>query len=469
MDFNDLRPKRDVQKKLIKTDWSAEEAAFKANLAAFHADIEVANFELEICAPEAPKENTGKPKEGAPQSVELVNVPQNLNVRAPDEGVPVPQPAQPVQPKEKYLPTEDDVFGDCTPASQKDVFGEHAVTNTPAKSPAPVESADDIFGDDDFFGESPKKSAPAPEPKQAPKPAPAAPAPTPAPAAVEAKVEAEKADEPDPFVEPIESKESPVHALADEDLTDEELVARGINIQGYRDMMMVVNGMLVKVPEVNIEHLLATQSEYAADIDFDHTREDPQTLSKKIHELAAKRESVGTQLKWIKPNVVAMKHAIEWIKDIGPTLSSAKNAEKRTAEIKLLTWKFWQRHALLDRLHKDYESTYDHLTRQLEAVSRLVTCEQHKLEYIKLQRGGLVEEVGSTPPWETQIPHTVSPAVLNEKEEEEGLSEKAHDEQHNRMMSQPLDPKKFSDCQAFPENPPKVTGKNKFKKGEIDW
>jgi hypothetical protein len=205
------------------------------------------------------------------------------------------------------------------------------------------------------------------------------------------------------------------------------------------------------------------------DLKLDPTREDVQALSRMITELEMKRDALYGKLMLLQEHADALKHATDWITKVGPGYSQAKNEQARLAEIKMLTADVWLRHALVDRVHSSFDEAYSHLGRQMDAISRLVTCDQNRLKHMEMRRGMAPHD--DTPPWEDPKPKAQhSPRTLppTEKDSEEGEDK---GELFNQKMSQPLDPKKYKDLQSLPTDTSKLSAKGgrTFQKGDLNW
>ncbi len=502
-DIVDSRRRLVLTNKLLKTDFSEEEKMFRLGLASFHSSIESANKIHEFASPpeepstqpivatdvakteKKPEQNPNLAKENRTQNVELGYVSK------PKTGEPTLQPAQP---KEQQLSTpEDDIFGDCTSPDQKNALPQ---TVKVAPKAEPKASAEDDLFSDDFFGESPKKTETKAKVEVKPEPKPVVVAeddlfgespkktePKTEPKVVAQEAEAELPSVECPWDDPVDARtatslddhltkpsstESDDLSINFSKYTLEDLVAMKVDPK-FLEMMNLLEKMLKYLPEVDLFALAGTLHEYSVNLGLDPEREDTQILSRRMKEVEIKRDALYGKLMMLKPHSDALKHATEWIMKVGPGYSSASSEQKRIAEIKMLTDDVWLRYALVDRVHNSFEETYSHLGRQMDTISRLVTCDQNRLKHMEMRRG--TSSYDDAAPWEDPKPSQAhSPRPLppkSETEEEGGL-----DEAVNQKMSQPLDPKKYKDLQSMPTDTSKIAGKagkTSFQKGDFNW
>lgn len=518
----DSRPKLQGPKRLLKTDWADEERAWRSGLSQFHDDIAIANVACDIqeVNEEANKTSGAQPIgdkkvaqiepktcEKNPNIVQenIAGFVESSSVGKPNCGDSTTRPAQP---KEQDL--TDDIFGEDTPSVV--VKTESPKNEPPSKTkepvaskaaPAPASSSDDIFNDD-FFGDSSTKAPweDSEPPKALPKQEQTAAKPTTAEmnaafAEVEkhdCKVETvvfRDAEALGKFKESLKDFKETIETIKSEPeaappiqhapegmgmgpvktrFTDEELKAKGIDVDKFKDMMNVIELLLFKLPEVDLYRLADSIGGYGVNIDFDKERDNIKALAMRMGELETKRDSLHGHLMKLKPNNEGYKEAVDWVSKVGPSMSSGKNAEARTAEIRMLTQEIYLRSALLERVYKSYEDTYSHIGRQIDTISRLVTIDQNMIRRAELKRGMAPYEEQA---WEEPTPREKHvPKVLSSSSPEETeIGGSTDDELTGMNMSQPLDPKKYKDLQDFPKDASKLAAKGgrTFQKGDMAW
>ena len=321
MGFDELGGKSNTTHLFLQTDWSEEEKSFRENLPAFLKGIEGANTVVK--APKREKEkNIEKTQEE--NDSELI-----IEGRSNDT-----QQSQAKIPRENKV-TEDDAFAD--------LFGDEQSAGAP-EAEAPVTDS------------APKSTTKEPEP-----------------VAEEDPFETSPTNFPPPADAPV--AEEPQEPVAEEDpLLD------GFDIDLYNERVKpIINQILSKIPDIDVEASLKSLPEYALRLDLDKHREDPDKIADFMVRAQAFKDSVMTEIIGLGQSLDLLKRAMDFALTNGVLCSKGSSREKRQAHVQFVASDLYVRLSHVAGLYRAYEKTLAALSSQSDLLSRLLTTQQDRM------------------------------------------------------------------------------------------
>jgi hypothetical protein len=240
--------------------------------------------------------------------------------------------------------------------------------------------------------------------------------------------------------------QKPVDSISDMD---------GFNQDKFANLRKIVDEILAKTPDVDPDRILESLGDYSVALDLDPYRENPTAtvLTEKLLEVHAKRDSLFSLTMRLTPLRSSMESAAKYITEAGLECSTASSKDKRLAQLKLAHSDFWIRHAKVTRASETVDRTFDHLEKQYESISRLITCLQLSYRVAEISRGELPFDPSPSQPRRDPPVQAPPPVPVNNNAV-------------NRSMSQPLNPK-FETLDDFSPVRPSIKGK--FVSGEVDF
>lgn len=300
-----------------------------------------------------------------------------------------------------------------------------------------------LLNDDDFFdileAEDPKSKQEKPEEKHPVNEAPKS----------EAAPEEDPFGDSEPDFPPIENTEKEEATPESESQPNEgpRLLDEFDSALFDAEIKPIVEGILAKVPSMDLDAAQKNLSSYSLKLDLDKHRENPDVIVDQMVKVQSFRDSIMTELLGLGQNMQALKDVMTFVMSVGVKCSSASSREKRAADVQMVTSNLYQKLSRVERLHWAYDKTHRQLGSQSDLLSRLLTAQVERTRGFMASKPHKYPE--KPPVWGSDTP---APRVAPPK-------------------PTPAQPSQAEDdVSSLPDfDPSKKPSKDKFFQGEVDF